>query len=170
MSDVSTTTLKMTRSFDVAPERVFDAWLNPEMMRKWFFTLEGTNKVAQNNPQVGGTWEIVDHRGGKDYLATGEYLEIDPPKKIVFTFKMPELTPEEFSELEDTITVELKELQQGCEMTFTQLIHVIHEESWTESDIEKAVEEHYDGSEHGWNLMFMGLKELLETGEISYKG
>ncbi|ALC81982.1 ATPase [Bacillus gobiensis] len=165
MKNFSTTTLKMTRIFDVAPERVFDAWLNQEMMRKWFFTLEGTNKVAQNNPQVGGTWEIVDHRDGKDYRAIGEYLEIVPPTKLVFTFKMPQ-----FSELEDTITVELKEIQQGCEMTFTQNIIVPHEENWTKSDIEKALREYHEGSEHGWNLMFMGLKELVETGKVSYKG
>ena len=165
MSDISTTTLIMKRDFNEKPERVFDAWLNPDMMRKWFFTLEGTNKVAQNNPQVGGTWEIVDHREGKDYRAIGEYLEIDPPKKIMFTFKMPEM-----SELEDTITVELKELQQGCEMTFTQVIHVAHEENWTETDIKKALGEHYGGTEQGWNYMFMGLKELLETGKISYQG
>ena len=165
MNNVSTTTLTMKREFDVKRERVFDAWLNPEMMRKWFFTLEGTNKVTQNDPQVGGTWEIVDHRGGKDYRAVGEYLEIDPPKKIVFTFKMPQ-----FSELEDTITVELEELGEGCEMTFTQLIHVAEEENWTASDIEKALGDMRDGTEHGWNLMFMGLKELLETGEVSYKG
>jgi uncharacterized protein YndB with AHSA1/START domain len=165
MKNYSTTTLKMIRNFDVASERVFDAWLNPEMMRKWFFTLEGTNKVAQNNPQVGGTWEIVDHRNGKDYRAIGEYLEIDPPKELVFTFKMPQ-----FSELEDTITVELKELGQGCEMTFSQNIIVPHQENWTKSDIEKALGEYHDGSEHGWNLMFMGLKELVETGQVSYKG
>ncbi|USK31758.1 SRPBCC domain-containing protein [Bacillus sp. F19] len=165
MKNYSTTTLKMTRNFDVEPERVFDAWLNPEMMRKWFFTLEGTNKAATNDPQVGGTWEIIDHRGGKDYRAIGEYLEIDPPKKLVFTFKMPQ-----FSESEDTITVELRELQQGCEMTFSQNINVPHEENWTKSDIEKALGEYHDGSEHGWNLMFMGLKELVETGKISYKG
>ena len=165
MYNYSTTPLTMIRSCDVAPERGFDAWLNPEMMRKWFFTLEGTNKVAQNNPQVGGTWEIVDHREGQDYRAIGEYLEIDPPKKIVFTFKMPEM-----SDLEDTITVELKELQQGCEMTFTQVIHVAQEENWTESDIEKALGEMHGSTEHGWNYMFMGLKELVETGEVSYKG
>jgi uncharacterized protein YndB with AHSA1/START domain len=165
MNNISTTTLIMKREFNVKPERVFDAWLNPEMMRKWFFTLEGTNKVTQNNPQVGGTWEIVDHRGGQDYRAFGEYLEIDPPKKIMFTFKMPQ-----FSELEDTITVELKELQQGCEMTFTQVIHVSQEANWTESDIEKALGESHDSTEHGWNYMFMGLKELLETGKISYTG
>lgn len=165
MQKHSTTTLKMTINFDVVPERVFDVWLNPEMMRKWFFTLEGTNKVAQNDPQVGGTWEIIDHREGKDYRAIGEYLEIDLPNKLVFTFKMPQ-----FSESEDTITVELKELQQGCEMTFSQNINVPHEENWTEADIEKALGEYHDGSEHGWNLMFMGLKELVETGQVSYKG
>ncbi|MFJ7941630.1 SRPBCC domain-containing protein [Peribacillus sp. NPDC096622] len=159
MEKHSTTTLKMIRNFDVKAERVFDAWLNPEMMRKWFFTLEGTNKVAQNDPQVGGTWEIIDHRDGKDYRAIGEYLEMDPPKKLVFTFKMPQ-----FSEAVDTISVELKELQKGCEMTFSQRIIVPHEENWTKSDIEKALGEYHDGSEYGWNLMFMGLKELVETG------
>ncbi|MEH7123134.1 SRPBCC domain-containing protein [Bacillus sp. JJ1773] len=165
MNKISTTTLKMKREFNVEPERVFDAWLNPVMMKKWFFTLEGTNKVAQNDPKVGGGWEIVDHREGKDYRAVGEYLEIDPPKKLVFTFKMPQ-----FSELEDIITVEIKEISTGCEMTFTQLIHVAPEENWTKADIEKALGEYHDGSEHGWNLMFMGLKELVETGYISYKG
>ncbi|OZU87027.1 ATPase [Virgibacillus indicus] len=165
MNNISTTTLTMKREFNVKPERVFDAWLNPVMMKKWFFTLEGTNKVAKNDPKAGGTWEIVDHRDGKDYRAVGEYLEIDPPKKLVFTFKMPQ-----FSELEDTITVELKEISAGCEMTFTQLIHVAPEENWTKADMEKALGEYHDGSEHGWNLMFMGLKELVETGSISYKG
>ena len=51
------------------------------MMRKWFFTLEGTNKVTRNNPQVGGAWEIIDHRGGQDYRAIEEYLEMDTSKK-----------------------------------------------------------------------------------------
>ena len=68
------------------------------MMRKWFFTMESTNKVAKNDPHVGGTWEIVDHRGGKDYRAIGEYIDIDPPVKLVFTFKMPQ-----FSDSEETI-------------------------------------------------------------------
>ena len=165
MSDFSSTTLTMIRNFAVEPERVFDAWLNPEMMRKWLFTLENTNKVARNTPQVGGTWEIVDHRGGIDYRAIGEYLVIDPPKKIVFTFKMPQ-----FNDLEDTITVELKKLEAGCEMTFTHVIHVPHEENWTASDIKKALGDSYKDTEQGWIYMFRGLKELAETGENSYKG
>ncbi|MFY0517700.1 SRPBCC family protein [Lysinibacillus sp. UGB7] len=164
MNNYSTTTLTMTRIFDVVPERVFDAWLHPEMMRKWFFTLEETNIVAQNNP-MGGKWEMIDRRDGKGYRAIGEYLEIDPPVKLVFTFKMPQ-----FSESQDTITVELTKLQQGCKMTFSQVIYVPHDENWTKADIEIALGEYHDGTEHGWNLMFMGLKELVETGEVSYKG
>lgn len=165
MSHFSTIPLIMNRSFDVPPEKVFDAWLNQDMMRKWLFTLERTNKVARNTPEVGGAWEIVDHREGKDYRAIGEYIEIDRPRKIVFTFQMPQ-----FSDTTDTITVELQETQQGCEMNFTQTIVVPHEEDWTQADIEKALKEYHDGTEHGWNLMFMGLKELVETGKISYQG
>lgn len=161
----SITTLQMTRQFEVPAERVFDAWLNPEMMRKWFFTLEGTNKVCTNDPRVGGSWEIVDHRGGQDYRAIGEYLEIEPPTKIAFTFEMPQ-----FSDTVDTITVEIEPMGQSCEMRFTQNIVVPHEEQWNESDLAAALGEYHDGTEQGWNLMFMGLKQLLEEGFISYKG
>lgn len=127
---------------------MFEAWLNPDMMRKWLFTREGTNKLARNDAYVGGTWEIIDHRDGMDYRATGEYLEFDPPQIIVFTFRMPQ-----FSDTEDTITVELKRMPEACEMTFTQNIVVPHKEQWTAADIEKALGEYHSGSEHGWNLM-----------------
>jgi len=163
MENASTTTLVMKRRFEVSPERVFDAWLNPEMMRKWLFTMEATNKIARNEPHVGGTWEIVDHRGGQDYRAIGEYREIDRPRRLVFTFRMPQ-----FSDTEDIITVELKPVEEGCEMTFTQVIVVPHEEDWTAEDVERALHEYNSSSEHGWNLMFGGLKQLLETGTIEY--
>lgn len=50
----------MKRSFNVTADRVFDARLNPEMMRKWFFRMELTNKVAKNEPHAGGAWEIIE--------------------------------------------------------------------------------------------------------------
>lgn len=165
MSDYSTIDLKMTRNFDVPAEKVFEAWMKPKMMKKWFFTLEGTNKVAQNNPEIGGTWEIIDVRDGKEYRAVGKYLDMDTPNRLVFTFEMPQ-----FSETVDTITVVINELREGCEMIFTQHIIVPHEENWAASDIDKALAEYHEGTEHGWNLMFMGLKELVETGKVSYQG
>jgi hypothetical protein len=51
--------------------------------------------------------------------------------------------------------------EKMAEMTFTQVINVPHEESWSEADIEKALGDYHSGSEHGWNLMFGGLKDIL---------
>jgi uncharacterized protein YndB with AHSA1/START domain len=163
LTNTSTTTVTMVRKFDVEPDLVFEAWINDEMMKKWFFTMEHTNQVAKNEPHVGGTWEIVDQRGGNDYRAIGEYIEITRPTKLVFTFKMPQ-----FGELVDTLTVDFKAIETGCEMTFTQVINVPHEENWTDADIQKAQEDYNAQTEQGWHYMFLGLKQLVETGKIEY--
>ncbi len=163
MTKTSITTLKMERNFDVPAEKVFDAWINSELQKKWMFTMEHTNKVAESDPRVGGKWEIVDHRDGKDYRAVGEYKVVEPPTKLVFTFSMPQ-----FSDLADDITVEIKSHESGSEMIFTQEITVIHEEGWTAEDIEKAHEEWKKETEQGWHYMFLGLKQLVETGKINY--
>lgn len=70
-----------------------------------------------------------------------------------------------FSDLEDLITVEIEPLESGCEMTFTQNITVIHEDGWTEEDIESAHEEWKKETEQGWHYMFLGLEQLVETGK-----
>lgn len=158
MSRYSVTDLVMKRSFRSTPETVFDAFLKPDFMKKWFLTREFTNKVVTNEPFVGGKWEVVDHRDGKDYRAIGEYLEIDRPKRLVLTYMMPQ-----FGDAIDTITVEFAPVDEGCEMTFTHSITVPHEAHWTAEDIAKAEAEHRDAIEHGWNLMFGGLKELVEA-------
>jgi uncharacterized protein YndB with AHSA1/START domain len=83
--------LHMTRRFDFAPERVFDTWVNPGTAAKWLFT---TPKSEWHNTEmdvrVGGRWTIVDRREGTDYEAIGEYLEVDRPRRLVFTFGMPQ--------------------------------------------------------------------------------
>ncbi|ATP38911.1 ATPase [Solibacillus sp. R5-41] len=163
MQNTSKTMLTMKRTFAVPAESVMNAWLSAQMIKKWLFTMEHTNKVATNEPVEGGTWEIVDHRGGIDYRAIGKYLTLDQPNLIRKTFRMPQ-----FSETEDIITVELKNTENGSEMTFTQEITVPHEEGWSQDDIEKAEKEYVVSSEQGWHYMFEGLKQLVETGKINY--
>jgi len=153
----------MQRTFACTAAKLFEAWTAPDMMKKWFFTMENTNKVAANDFRIGGSWEIVDHREGKDYRAIGEYLEIDRPNKLVFTFKMPQ-----FNDLQDEISVKIKDMEKGCEMTFVQGIVVPHEPEWTEADIENAMKEYHEQTEQGWGYMFEGLKQLVELGKITY--
>lgn len=161
MKKTSTVVLTMARRLNASEEMVFSAWVEPELMKKWFFTMESTNKVAANDLRVGGMWEIVDHRKGKDYRAIGEYVEIIRPHQLVFTFKMPQ-----FNDLEDHIIVSTSPVGEACEMTFKQEIIVPHEESWSVEDIENAMAEYSSQTEEGWNQMFERLKQLVETGEI----
>lgn len=57
----ATSTTTMNRRFDVTEDKVFDAWMNPESMRKWLFTMDRRIKWKKE-PHVGGTWEMVEHR------------------------------------------------------------------------------------------------------------
>lgn len=150
-------TVTMTRSFDTMAEKVFDAFLNPEMMKKWFLTTEPTNKSVKNEPRVGGTWETVDHRDGTDYRAIGTYVEIDRPSRLVFTLQMPQ-----FGEATDTLRVELKALGRGCEMVFTQNIPVAYKVGATPQEVEKTVNETKKGSEQVWSILLGRLKKIVE--------
>ena len=154
----STVSLSMARRFNASDKAVYEAWTTPELMKKWLFTTEDSNQVAKNSLRMGGGWEIVDRREGTDYRAIGEYLELKPPHKLMFSFKMPQ-----FNDLEDRITVWISMVQNSCEMAFVQEITVPHEEGWTEEDVKRAGTEFSEESRKGWSLMFENLKQLVET-------
>lgn len=161
MKKTSTIVLTMARRINASSNDVFKAWTKLELMKKWLFTTESTNQIARNDFRVGGVWEIVDRREGEEYRATGKYLEIDAPHRLGFTFEMPQ-----FNDLQDQIIVWISPVGDACEMTFKQEIIVPHEESWSDDDIENAMKEYSEQSEEGWNRMFDGLKQLVETGEV----
>ncbi len=163
MSKFSTTKLVVVCQFSTSTDKLFQAWIDPEIMKKWFFTTEPTNKLTENDARLGGTWKVIDEREGNTYEALGEYIEMNTPNRLVFSFKMPQ-----FSNTEDRITIEFKSLQQGSEMTFTQEIIVPHEAGWGDVEISLAEEEAMSATEQGWSYMFMGLKQLVETGKIHY--
>ena len=95
--------LRLTRRFDAAPERVFDAWTDPKLAAGWLFTTPTSEAhTAAIDLRVGGRWEIVDRRDGVDYRAIGEYLEVEQPRRLVFTFGMPQ-----FADGFSKVTVEI---------------------------------------------------------------
>lgn len=79
--------LRITRRFDASPERVFDAFLNPQIARKWLFTAPETDMAARRveiDARVGGKWLMTNPCQGMELEGIGDYLEIDRPRPLVF--------------------------------------------------------------------------------------
>jgi uncharacterized protein YndB with AHSA1/START domain len=132
--------VRVTRRFGASPERVFDAWLDPDSARRWMFaTPAGLMVRAEIDPRVGGAFRFVDRRDGEDVEHLGTYLELDRPRRIVFAFSVPA-----YSTAADRVTVDIVPLATGCEVT---LSHELRPEATA----------YARRTEDGWRRMLDGL-------------
>lgn len=106
---------RATRRFDMPPERAYDAWLDPAKIRDWFGPGLGTMVRIDVNPRVGGTFCWVQRRGESDVEHVGEFLELDRPRRLVFTFAVP---PDPASK----VIVEIRPVDGGSEVDVTHEI------------------------------------------------
>lgn len=86
------------RRFEAPPEDVYRAHVEPELIRQWALGPDGwTMPVCINEAKPGGKirYEWSDGKGGGFYL-TGEFIELDPPHRIVHVERMhlPDPTPD----------------------------------------------------------------------------
>jgi len=95
-------------------------------------------------------------RDGQEYVADGEYLEIDRPRRLVLTFRMAQFSP-----TIDRVIVDIAPLAQGCQVTVTQEITVPHEDSLTPQELETLLAGHKSETEQGWNQGFDLLATML---------
>jgi uncharacterized protein YndB with AHSA1/START domain len=80
--------LFITRTFDAPRELVFAAWTSPAMMLRWMGPVDYPAVEFEQDLRVGGRWRgrLSPVAGGEDLWQGGEFREIDPPSKLVFTF------------------------------------------------------------------------------------
>ena len=109
------TSVSLVRDFSAAPDSVFDAWVLADIAGQWLFTTKTSRSVCELEPRVGGSYRITRTRGGKRYVAVGEYRELDRPWRLVFTFGMPQFAPDF-----DTVSIDIEPVQDGCRLTLTQ--------------------------------------------------
>jgi uncharacterized protein YndB with AHSA1/START domain len=79
--------VRIERTFRAPAEDVFDAWTSPEVMRRWYHCESdwGTPE-AEVDLRVGGGWRVVMRKAdGSEVELSGEYTEIDRPRRLVMT-------------------------------------------------------------------------------------
>src|SRR5262249_42230584 len=95
-----------------APERVFRALSSAEVADWWvrpgvFDTSEWSGDV-----RVGGRWRTTGTARGEAYAIEGEFLEVDPPRKLAFTWQRVGLPG-----IPTTVTYMLEPLDGGTRLT-----------------------------------------------------
>jgi len=108
--------LSITRILSASPEEVYEAWLDPQSLAEWMRPIPGGYTTAQITPGVGGGFLIVMIGNGTRYPTRGEYLRLDRPRLIEFSW---------YADGDDThksiVTVELRPL--GVDRTELRLRH-----------------------------------------------
>jgi uncharacterized protein YndB with AHSA1/START domain len=109
--------------------QVFALWTDAERMPEWI--LAGGS--ATLDVRVGGKYHLDMHYQGKSYPHDGEYLEVSPPERLVFTW-----ISEGTNWKPSIVTIELVDLGDRTEVLLTHEglpnaeSAVSHEQGWTE--------------------------------------
>ena len=116
MEKNSTETLRVRKIVPAAKERVFRAWTDPAQLKRWWSIGEGwKTSFAEVDLKVGGKFSLENQPpGGDNVMITGEFLSVEPPDRLVYTWRFPGARPEE-----GIITVEFKELGGRTEVVVT---------------------------------------------------
>jgi uncharacterized protein YndB with AHSA1/START domain len=115
---MATGTVRLHRVLRATPEKVYRAFLDPEVMVKWLPPNGFTGKVHQMDARVGGTYKMsfTNFTSGHSHSFGGTFLELVPHERIRHTdaFDDPGLP----GEMQTTIS--LKRVSTGTEMNIVQ--------------------------------------------------
>lgn len=150
-------TVVVTRQFAAPPEVVFDAWLDPAVAGRFLFaTPTGQMTRVEIEPHVGGRFmiaerrptqsgETIEHAPDQFDVAehVGEYLELDRPRRIVFSFGLPKYSADVAQ-----VTIDVAPRESSCQLTLTQSVAP----EWAE---------YQDKIREGWSNILAGLAAVL---------
>jgi len=148
MTTKEKTRLEISRVIEAPRDRVYAAWTDPEQLKKWF----GPENVRTRNliadARVGGEfrWDIINSEG-EEMTMRGEFRELQPDKKIVFTWQWED--DEDWENHISIVTVELYDRDGGTELRLT------HEQL--------PNEESRDGHTRGWESALDKLERLFSS-------
>jgi uncharacterized protein YndB with AHSA1/START domain len=140
------TRLEIRRVIKAPRDRVYAAWTDPAQLKQWFGPEKVQTRDIVADARVDGEfrWDLINSEG-EEMTIYGEYLELEPTRKIVFTWRWDD--DEVWENCTSIVTVELSDHDGGTEL---RLIH------------EKLPNEQLrDGHNEGWNSALDKLERLF---------
>lgn len=86
-ADPALPTIRITRDFDAPPDRVFRAWVDPELVVRWLGPDETTMRLDTWDARTGGSYRYAALRDGEEIARFyGSFHEVRPGERLVQTF------------------------------------------------------------------------------------
>ena len=138
--------LEIKRLIKAPRDRVYAAWTDPAQLKQWFGPETVQTRELVADVRVGGKfrWDLNNAEGEK-MTCRGEYRELHPGKKIVFTWQWED--DEDWENHVSIVTVELADAGGGTELRLT------HEKL--------PNKESRDGHTRGWNSALDKLEKFF---------
>ena len=115
--------LTVKRAIRAPRQKVFDAFVKPDLLRQWMGPRGFKVTALEVDPRAGGHYRLtMQHRTGEASTVSGTYKEITPPERIVFTWKWETDPMGALPETLVTVTFSERKGEQGVE-TEVALLH-----------------------------------------------
>lgn len=127
--------VEISRTIGAPRGTVFEAWTDPEILKQWHAPGDYTVAFAEADVRVGGRYRISMQPPGKDIVrtVTGEYKEVVPNERLVYTWTWEE----DIDEVGETlVTVEFRDRGESTELLVrherlrTEVGRTRHREGW----------------------------------------
>ncbi|MPZ82956.1 MAG: metalloregulator ArsR/SmtB family transcription factor [Actinophytocola sp.] len=139
------------------PQAIWDAITKPEWTQRYGYGGRSAYDLRQGGEFKALASEEMKAMGGPELMVEGEVVEVDPPHKLVQTWR-----PTWLDEAHTKLTYEIREGQHG--VTTLTVTHDVHDAPQTAAQVAGTVE----GAGGGWAEVLSDLKTLLETGSSLY--
>ncbi len=108
-----TTSVERTISIAASPETVWEFFVDPEKLTRWMGT------TAELEPRPGGAYrnEVIP-----GHIARGEFVELDPPRRLVFTWGWEQSGEDDVAVPPGSSTIEVELTREG-EGTSLRFVH-----------------------------------------------
>ena len=129
--------LHLERTLQAPTERVFAACVEPEKLAEWWGPAGFTTQSVELDAREGGRYRItMQPPEGEAFHLRGEYLEVDRPRRLVYTFEWEEPDPDD---QETVVTLSFLDDHEGTKLVLdqgpfaTEARYALHEAGWTET-------------------------------------